>query len=313
VIPSPSPGRALLTLRGPVGVCAAITPWNFPSAMITRKVAPALAAGCTIVVKPAPATPLSALALAELADRAGIPGGVLNVVCGPAEEIGTELVESPVVRKLSFTGSTAVGRLLMAKAAGTVKRVSLELGGNAPLIVFDDADLDAAVEGAMASKFRNAGQTCVCANRILVQNGVHDEFVARFAEAAAALRVGRGVDEGVEQGPLIDANALRIAQEETFGPVAPVFAFATEEEAIALANRTESGLAAYLFTRDVGRLWRVGQRLEFGVIGANTGLVSYEGAPFGGVKQSGLGREGSRHGLDDYLEIKYLCLDGLAA
>jgi succinate-semialdehyde dehydrogenase / glutarate-semialdehyde dehydrogenase len=354
VIPSPADGRRLLTLRRPVGVCAAITPWNFPAGMIARKAAPALAAGCTMVVKPAPATPLSALALALMAERAGVPPGVLNVVCGPEEEVGGELVESPLVRKLTFTGSTVVGRLLMAKAAQTVKHVSLELGGNAPVIVFDDADLDVAVAGAIDSKFRNSGQTCVCANRILVQDEVHDEFVERFVAAAGALRVGNGFDDGVQQGPLIDDDALakvrehvadaldrgavvqcgggshalggtffqptvltgatadmRLADEETFGPVAPIFRFGSEDEALALANATESGLAAYLFTRDLGRAWRVGEALEFGVVAVNTGVFSYEGAPFGGVKQSGLGREGSRHGLDDYLEIKYLCVDGL--
>jgi len=356
VIPSPAPGRRLLTLRRPVGVCAAITPWNFPMGMIARKAAPALAAGCTFVVKPAPATPLSALAMAALAERAGVPPGVLNVVCGPAEEVGAELADSRTVRKLTFTGSTAVGKLLMAQAAQTVKRVSLELGGNAPFIVFDDADLDAAVTGAIASKFRNSGQTCVCANRVLVQSGVHDDFVARLVQATSALRVGDGFAPGVEQGPLIDDRAvakvrdhladalergasvacgggphalggtffeptvltgatpdMRLASEETFGPVAPVFRFETEAEAIELANATESGLAAYLYSRDLGRVWRVGEALEFGVVGVNTGLISYEGAPFGGVKQSGLGREGSRHGLDDYLEITYLCLDGLDA
>jgi succinate-semialdehyde dehydrogenase/glutarate-semialdehyde dehydrogenase len=355
VIPSPADGRRLLTLRKPVGVCAAITPWNFPMAMIARKAAPALAAGCAMVIKPAPTTPLSALALGELAARAGIPAGVLNIVCGPAEEVGAELAESPLVRKITFTGSTPVGKLLMEQAARTVKRVSLELGGNAPFIVFDDADLDAAVQGAMASKFRNAGQTCVCANRILVQDGIHDAFVERFVAATAALRVGNGFEDGVEQGPLIDGRALakvrehvadavdrgarvevggrehalggtyfeptvltgataamRVASEETFGPVAPVFRFETEAEAIGLANATESGLAAYFYTRDLGRAWRVAEALEFGVVGLNTGIISYEGAPFGGVKQSGLGREGSRHGLDDYLEITYLCVDGLA-
>jgi succinate-semialdehyde dehydrogenase/glutarate-semialdehyde dehydrogenase len=351
VIPSNATDRQLLTLRQPIGVCAAITPWNFPMAMIARKAAPALAAGCPIVVKPAPATPLSALALAELADRAGIPAGVLNVVPGPAEEVGHELATSPVVRKLSFTGSTATGRLLMAQAAATVKRVSLELGGNAPLIVFDDADLETAVAGAIASKFRNSGQTCVCANRLLVQSGIHDAFVERFAEAVSSLQVGNGFEPGSDQGPLIDGRALakvqdhisdavalgarvavggtvhelggtffsptvltqvtpsmRVCVEETFGPVAPILRFDTETEALALANDTESGLAAYLFTRDIGCAMRVGAGLEFGVVGINTGLVSYEGAPFGGVKQSGLGREGSRHGLEDYMEIKYLCL-----
>jgi succinate-semialdehyde dehydrogenase / glutarate-semialdehyde dehydrogenase len=351
VIPANAPDRRLLTLRRPIGVCAAITPWNFPMAMIARKVAPALAAGCTIVVKPAPATPLSALAMAELADRAGIPAGVLSVVPGPAEEVGHELATSPLVRKLTFTGSTATGRLLMAQASDTVKRVSLELGGNAPLIVFDDADLDQAVAGAIASKFRNSGQTCVCANRVLVQDGVHDEFVLRFVAAVRELNVGNGFDEGVQQGPLIDERALRkvadhvadavdqgaavecggrphplggtfyqptvltgvrremrVCHEETFGPVAPVLRFETEADAVVLANETESGLAAYFFTRDASRLLRLGSALEFGVVGANTGLISYEGAPFGGIKQSGLGREGSRHGLDDFLEITYLCV-----
>ncbi|MBX5440196.1 MAG: NAD-dependent succinate-semialdehyde dehydrogenase [Solirubrobacteraceae bacterium] len=356
VTPSPFDDRRLLTIKKPVGVCAAITPWNFPMGMIARKAAPALAAGCTMVVKPAPATPLSALAMGELALRAGIPAGVLSVVCGPAEEVGHELATSPLVRKITFTGSTGVGRLLMRQAADTVKRVSLELGGNAPFIVFDDADLDAAVAGAIASKFRNAGQTCVCANRVLVQAGIHDAFVERFAAATAALRVGHGFEEGVEQGPLIDERALakvidhiedavaqgaevvtggkpherggtffeptvltgarpgmKIAVEETFGPVAPVFRFETEEEAIELANATESGLAAYFYTRDLGRMWRVGEALEFGVVGVNTGIFSYEGAPFGGVKQSGLGREGSRHGLDDYMELTYLCVGGTGA
>ena len=354
VIPSPADGRRLLTLRSPIGVCVAITPWNFPMAMIARKAAPALAAGCTMVIKPAPSTPLSALALAALAMRAGIPCGALNVVSGPAEEVGRALVESPRVRKITFTGSTAVGRLLMAQAAQTVKHVSLELGGNAPFIVFDDADVDSAVAGAVSAKFRNSGQTCVSANRILVQDGVHDAFVERFVAATTALRVGNGFDDGVEQGPLInDASVvklreriadavqrgakvacgghehalgggffeptvlidatpdMRVAQEETFGPVAPILRFSTEEDAISLANATESGLAAYLYSRDLGRVWRVGEALEFGVVGVNTGVISYEGAPFGGVKQSGLGREGSRHGLDDFLEVKYLCIDGL--
>jgi succinate-semialdehyde dehydrogenase/glutarate-semialdehyde dehydrogenase len=354
VIPSPADGRRLLTIRKPIGVVAAITPWNFPMAMIARKAAPALAAGCSIVIKPAPTTPLSALALGELALRAGVPAGVLSIVCGPAEEVGGELVESPLVRKITFTGSTAVGKLLMTQAAQTVKRVSLELGGNAPFIVFDDADIEIAVQGAIDSKFRNAGQTCVCANRILVQDGIHDAFVKRFAAATAALTVGNGFDAGVEQGPLIDDRAvakvrdhiedavaqgaevvvggdshelggtffqptvltgatpsMKIAVDETFGPVAPVFRFSTEQEAIDMANATEFGLAAYFCTQDLGRAWRVGEALEFGVVGVNTGLISYEGAPFGGVKQSGLGREGSRHGLDDFLEISYLCIDGL--
>ncbi|MEI2702261.1 MAG: NAD-dependent succinate-semialdehyde dehydrogenase [Baekduia sp.] len=354
IIPANVRGRRLMTVRKPVGVCAAITPWNFPMAMIARKAAPALAAGCTMVIKPAPATPLSALALADLAQRAGVPDGVLSVVRGPAEEVGHELATSPLVRKITFTGSTAVGRLLMSQASATVKRVSLELGGNAPFVVFDDSDLDAAADGAIASKFRNAGQTCVCANRILVQSGVHDTFVERFAARASALVVAPGTEPGAQQGPLIDAAALekvtqhvadavgagasvvtggsphalggtffeptvltgatqemRIATEETFGPVAPVIRFDDEDEAVAIANATESGLAAYVFTRDLGRAWRMAERLEFGVVGLNTGLISYEGAPFGGVKQSGLGREGSRHGLDDYLEITYVCVDGI--
>ncbi len=354
VIPTNVASRRLVTVRQPIGVTAAITPWNFPSAMILRKAAPALAAGCPMVIKPADETPLSAAALAELAQRAGVPAGVLSVVPGPAAEVGAVLTGSRVVRALSFTGSTAVGKLLMAQCAGTVKRLALELGGNAPLIVFDDADLDAAVAGAMASKFRNAGQTCVCANRILVQSGVHDAFVARLREAVADLRVGNGFEDGSEQGPLISAAAVEkvqrhiadavaggaevvlggaphelggtffqptlltgvrgdmlVAREETFGPLAPVIRFETEEEAVALANDTEFGLAAYFFTQDLGRTWRVGEALEFGVVGVNTGLISYEGAPFGGVKESGLGREGSRHGIDEFTEIKYLCIDGL--
>jgi succinate-semialdehyde dehydrogenase/glutarate-semialdehyde dehydrogenase len=355
-IPTNAPGRRVLTIRQPVGVAAAITPWNFPMAMITRKAGPALAAGCTLVLKPAAETPCSALALAELGRRAGLPPGVLNVVAGKASMIGDVIARSPVVRALSFTGSTEVGRLLLAKCAPTVKKVALELGGNAPLIVFDDADLDLAVKGALASKFRNAGQTCVCANRILVQAGIHDEFVARLEGAVRELRVGNGFDEATEQGPLINDAAVRkveehiadavargarvtvggrsherggtffeptvvvgaapdmqIASDETFGPVAAVFKFETEDEAIRLANSTESGLAAYFFTRDLGRTWRVGDALEFGVVGVNTGLISYEGAPFGGVKQSGLGREGSRHGIDEYLDYKYVCVEGIDA
>jgi succinate-semialdehyde dehydrogenase/glutarate-semialdehyde dehydrogenase len=355
-IPTNAPGRRVLTIRQPVGVAAAITPWNFPMAMITRKAGPALAAGCTLVLKPAAETPCSALALAELARRAGLPPGVLNVVVGKASMIGDVIARSPVVRALSFTGSTEVGRLLLAKCAPTVKKMALELGGNAPLIVFDDADLELAVKGALASKFRNAGQTCVCANRILVQAGIHDEFVARLEAAVRELRVGNGFDEATEQGPLINDAAVRkveehiadavargarvtvgghaherggtffeptvvvgaapdmqIASDETFGPVAAVFKFETEDEAIALANSTESGLAAYFFTRDLGRTWRVGDALEFGVVGVNTGLISYEGAPFGGVKQSGLGREGSRHGIDEYLDYKYVCVEGIDA
>ncbi len=353
-IPANTASRRMLVLKQPVGVCAAITPWNFPMAMITRKAGPALAAGCTMVLKPASATPFSALALAGLAQRAGVPPGVFAVVPGSSSVVGDELATNPTVRKLTFTGSTEVGRELMAKCAGTIKKVSLELGGNAPLLVFDDADLDAAVDGAIASKFRNTGQTCVCANRLLVQDGIHDAFVERLSEAVRALSVGNGFDDGVEQGPLIDAAAvakveehisdalaqgaavaaggarhelggtffeptvitgatseMRVAREETFGPLAPVFRFTDEAEAIALANATEFGLAAYLFTRDVGRVWRVGEALEFGIVGVNTGVFSYEGAPFGGVKQSGIGREGSRHGIDEFLEIKYLCLDGV--
>jgi succinate-semialdehyde dehydrogenase/glutarate-semialdehyde dehydrogenase len=353
-IPTNVRGRRVLTIRQPVGVAAAITPWNFPMAMIARKAGPALAAGCSLVIKPASETPCSALALAELARRAGLPAGVVNVVVGDAAMIGDVIARSPTVRALSFTGSTEVGRLLLAKCAGTVKKVALELGGNAPLIVFDDADLELAVEGAMASKFRNAGQTCVCANRILVQSGIHDAFVERLEAAVRVLRVGNGFEVEVDQGPLISDGAVRkveehiadavsrgarvtvgggpharggtffeptvlvgatpemqIARDETFGPVAPVFRFETEEEAVALANSTESGLAAYFFTRDHGRAWRVGEALEFGVVGVNTGLISYEGAPFGGVKQSGLGREGSRHGIDEYLDYKYLCVEGI--
>ncbi len=354
VIPSNSGGRRLLTLRQPVGVCAAITPWNFPSAMILRKAAPALAAGCSMIVKPAEETPLSANALAELGSRAGIPAGVLSVLTGQPELVGGILTRHPEVRALSFTGSTEVGKLLMAQSAGTVKRVALELGGNAPFIVFDDADLESAVAGAMASKFRNAGQTCVCANRVLVQSNIHDVFVEALTTAVEMLTVGNGFTVGSEQGPLISEAAVDkverhiadavskgaeircggrrhdlggtffqptlltgvrsdmvIAHEETFGPVAPVLRFDSESEALALANDTRSGLAAYFFTRDLGRMWRVGEALEFGVVGVNTGIISYEGAPFGGVKESGLGREGSRHGIDEFTDIKYLCIDGL--
>jgi len=350
-IPSPFADRKLIVLREPVGVCAAITPWNFPSAMITRKVGPALAAGCTMVLKPAEQTPLSALALAELAERAGVPKGVFNVVTGDARAIGGELTSSPVVRKLSFTGSTEVGRLLMAQCAPSIKKLSLELGGNAPFIVFDDADLDAAVTGAMASKFRNSGQTCVCANRLLVQSGVYDEFAAKLAHAVAQLKVGNGLDEGVTQGPLIDEAALdkvellvgdavtkgakilsggnrhalgrtwyeptvltnmssemTIAKEEVFGPVAPLFCFDTEEEAVKQANATEYGLAAYFYSRDIGRVWRVSDALEYGMVGINSGVISTEVAPFGGVKNSGLGREGSHHGIEEYSELKYLSM-----
>jgi len=354
VIPTNVAGRRLLTLRQPAGIAAAITPWNFPSAMILRKAAPALAAGCPMIVKPAEETPLSATALAELAARAGVPRGVLSVVCGEPEMIGDALTAHPAVRVLSFTGSTEIGKLLMAKSAGTVKRIALELGGNAPFIVFDDADLDAAVAGAMAAKFRNTGQTCVCANRIIVQSGIHDAFVAGFRTAVDNLVVGNGFDDRSEQGPLITQDAVEkvrrhiadalaggatlvtggdlhplggtffiptlltgvrqdmlICREETFGPVAPVIEFDTEDEAVRIANDTPFGLAAYFYSSDLGRMWRVGEALEFGVVGVNTGLISYEGAPFGGVKESGLGREGSRHGIDEYTDIKYLCVDGL--
>ena len=355
VIPAPSAGRRYLVIRQPVGVVAAITPWNFPLAMITRKAGPALAAGCTMLLKPAEATPLSALALAELADRAGIPPGVFNVLTtSSGERVGNELVASPIVRKLSFTGSTEVGKHLLRGCADTVKKVSMELGGNAPFIVFDDADVDAAVEGAMASKFRNSGQTCVCANRFLVQAGIYDEFAARLAAAVGELRVGNGLDEGVTQGPLIDTAAvdkverhigeaidggadlacggirhelggtffeptvltgvspeMQIATEETFGPVAPLLKFASEDEAIASANDTSAGLASYIFSGDVGRAWRVAEQLEYGMVGINSGVISSEVVPFGGVKESGLGREGSRHGIDDYIEMKYLSFGGL--
>lgn len=352
VLASPRAGQKLLVLRQPVGVCAAITPWNFPAAMITRKVGPALAAGCTMIVKPAEQTPLTALALAVLAEQAGVPRGVLQVVTGDPVQIGGVLCESPVVRKLSFTGSTEIGRLLMAQCAGTVKKLSLELGGNAPLIVFDDADLDRAVEGILASKFRNSGQTCVCANRIYVHDKVYDEMARRLVSAVAQLRPGHGVDDGVTQGPLIDSDAvakveehiadavskgarvlaggkrhglggtffeptvladatstMRVAREETFGPLAPLFRFSSDEDVVAMANDTEFGLAAYFFSRDLGRVWRVAEALEYGMVGINTGLISNEVAPFGGIKQSGLGREGSQYGIDEYLEMKYLCMD----
>ncbi len=356
VIPEQQPGKRLVVVKEPVGVVAAITPWNFPMAMITRKCAPALAAGCTVVIKPAEDTPLSALALAELAERAGIPAGVFNVVtAGDPVAVGGELTANPLVRKLSFTGSTEVGKLLMRQCAGTVKKLSLELGGNAPFIVFDDADLDAAVVGAMASKFRNTGQTCVCANRLLVQDGVYDRFAAKLAEAVAGLKVGAGLKGETQQGPLINQEAVakverhvadavakgaRIvcggkrhalggtffeptiladvtpamapAREETFGPVAPLFRFHTEDEAVHMANDTEFGLAAYFYSRDVGRVWRVSRALEYGIVGINEGIISTEVAPFGGMKESGLGREGSRHGIEDFLEIKYLCMGGLS-
>jgi succinate-semialdehyde dehydrogenase/glutarate-semialdehyde dehydrogenase len=351
---SPWPDRRIVVTKEPVGVCAAITPWNFPSAMITRKVGPALAAGCPIVVKPAELTPYSALALAVLAERAGIPAGVFNVVTGAAREIGSEMTANPVVRKLSFTGSTGVGRLLMEQCAPTVKKLSLELGGNAPFIVFDDADLDAAVEGAIASKYRNAGQTCVCANRLYVQDGVYEAFAAKLVEAVRKLKVGNGVEPGVTQGPMIEEKAvlkveehiadalakgarllaggkrhelgrsffqptvlagvtaqMLVAKEETFGPLAPLFRFQDDAEVLAMANDTEFGLAAYFYSRDIGRIWRIAEGLETGMVGVNTGLISNEVAPFGGVKQSGLGREGSSYGIEDYLVIKYICMGGI--
>ncbi|MBW8714686.1 MAG: NAD-dependent succinate-semialdehyde dehydrogenase [Variovorax paradoxus] len=352
VLPQFDNNRRLLVMKQPIGVCAAITPWNFPLAMITRKVAPALAAGCTVVIKPAELTPLTALAAAELAMRAGIPAGVLNVLTadsGNSIAIGKELCESGVVRHLSFTGSTEVGRILMSQCAPTVKKLSLELGGNAPFLVFDDADVDSAVEGAMASKYRNAGQTCVCANRLYVQDGIYDAFVEKFAAKVKALKVGNGFEDGVVQGPLIedaaidkvqrhvadavakggrvlagghrmqgqffeptviaDATAdMLCAREETFGPFAPVFRFKTEQDGIDAANNTEFGLASYFYTRDVGRIFRVAEALEYGMVGINAGVIATEHVPFGGVKQSGLGREGSHHGMDDYVEIKYLCL-----
>ncbi|MDD2741525.1 MAG: NAD-dependent succinate-semialdehyde dehydrogenase [Rhodocyclaceae bacterium] len=351
-IPPTAADKRLVVIKQPIGVCAAITPWNFPLAMITRKVAPALAAGCTVVVKPAEQTPLTALALAALAEEAGFPAGVFNVITGDPVAIGGQLTASPLVRKLSFTGSTEVGRLLMAQCAPTIKKVSFELGGNAPFIVFDDADLDAAVDGALLAKYRNAGQTCVCANRFLVQSGIYDAFAERFAARVRDMKVGAGNEAGVVQGPLIDDAALakvelhvadavslgarvvcggkrherggnffeptvladitpamRVAREETFGPVAPLFRFDSEVEAVAMANDTEFGLAAYFYTRSMARSWRVGEALEYGMVGINTGLISNEVAPFGGIKQSGIGREGSKYGIDDYLEIKYLCFD----
>ncbi|MEA3122835.1 MAG: succinate-semialdehyde dehydrogenase / glutarate-semialdehyde dehydrogenase [Paraburkholderia sp.] len=353
-IPSTSADKRFVVVKEPVGVCAAITPWNFPAAMITRKVAPALAAGCPIVVKPAEATPLSALALAALAERAGVPAGVLSIVTGEPKEIGAEMTGNALVRKLSFTGSTAVGRLLMAQCADTVKKVSLELGGNAPFIVFDDADLDAAVLGAVASKYRNSGQTCVCANRFYVHERVYDAFADKLRSAVEQLKVGHGTEPGVVQGPLINdaavrkveahiedalakgariaiggkrhalgqsffeptvltgvTPAMRVAKEETFGPVAPLFKFSSDDEVIRFANDTEFGLAAYFYSRDIGRVWRVAEALEYGIVGINTGIISTEVAPFGGVKQSGVGREGSHYGIDEYVVIKYLCIGGI--
>ncbi|AVT10418.1 NADP-dependent succinate-semialdehyde dehydrogenase [Paracidovorax avenae] len=353
---SPAADKRIVVLKEPIGVCAAITPWNFPAAMITRKAGPALAAGCPMVLKPASATPLSALALAVLAEEAGVPPGVFSVLTGGSSDIGGEMTSNPLVRKLTFTGSTETGRALMRQSADTIKKLSLELGGNAPFIVFDDADLDAAVQGAIASKFRNAGQTCVCANRIYVQAGVYDAFAEKLAEAVRRLKVGNGMDEGVEQGPLIDEAAVKkvqehlqdavakgariltggkphalggtffeptvltgatpqmqLSREETFGPVAPLFRFESDEEVVRLANDTEFGLASYFYSRDIQRVWRVAESLEYGIVGINTGLISNEVGPFGGVKQSGLGREGSHYGIDDYVVIKYLCLGGMAS
>ena len=353
-IPTYQADKRVVVIKQPVGVCAAITPWNFPSAMITRKAGPALAAGCTMVLKPATATPYSALALAELAERAGVPKGVFSVVTGSATAIGGELTANPTVRKLTFTGSTEIGKVLMQQCAATVKKISLELGGNAPFIVFDDADLDAAAEGAIASKYRNAGQTCVCANRLLVQDKVYDAFAQKLAQKVNALKVGNGFEAGVSQGPLIDAaaiakveehisdavakgakvltggkrhslgglffeptiltgvtTAMKVTTEETFGPVAPLFRFKDEAEAIRMANDTQYGLASYFYARDMGRVWRVSEALEYGMVGINTGLISTEVAPFGGVKESGLGREGSLYGIDEYVEIKYLAMGGI--
>jgi len=355
VIPGHQADKRILVLRQPVGVVAAITPWNFPSAMITRKAGPALAAGCTLVCKPATQTPFSALALAELSHRAGIPKGVFNVITGSAAAIGGEMTSNPSVRKVTFTGSTEIGKKLMVQCAGTLKKLSLELGGNAPFIVFDDADLDAAVQGAIASKYRNTGQTCVCANRLLVQAGVYDEFAKKLSAAVAKLRIGDGLAGPTDQGPLIDAKAVAkveqhiadalakgatlalggkrhilggtffqptiltqvkpdmlVAREETFGPVAPLFKFDSESEAIAMANDTEFGLAAYLYTRDLARSWRVSEAIEYGIVGLNTGIISTEVAPFGGVKESGTGREGSKYGILDYTEMKYICVGGVS-
>ena len=353
-IPSPWNDRRLVVIKEPIGVCAAMTPWNFPAAMITRKAGPALAAGCTMVAKPASSTPFSALALAALAERAGIPSGVFNVLTGNSKEIGGEMTSNPDVRKVTFTGSTEVGRLLMKQSASTIKKLSLELGGNAPFIVFDDADLDAAVEGAIISKYRNAGQTCVCANRLYVQAGVYDAFAEKLVAAVKKLKVGNGLEAGVLQGPLIDQAAvakveehiqdavsqgarvllggqrhalgqtffeptvladvtskMKVSREETFGPLAPLFRFETDEQAIQLANDTEFGLASYFYSRDIGRIWRAAEGLECGMVGINTGLISNEVAPFGGVKQSGLGREGSHYGIEEFVEVKYLCFGGL--
>lgn len=354
VIPQHLPDRRVVVLKEPIGVCAAITPWNFPAAMITRKVGPALAAGCTIVSKPASQTPYSALALCELAERAGIPPGVFNVVTGISSQIGAELTSNEKVRKLTFTGSTKIGKILMKQCSDTVKKVSLELGGNAPFIVFDDADIDAAVDGAIICKYRNSGQTCVCANRILVHDAVYDEFAEKFSAAAASMKVGNGLADGIQLGPLIDMPAVEkveshindaiakgaavatgggrhdlggtffqptvltevtdkmvVAKDETFGPLAPIFRFHDDDEVVAMANDTEYGLAAYFYTRDLGRSWRVSEALEYGIVGINTGIISTEIAPFGGMKESGIGREGSKYGLDEYIEIKYLCMAGI--
>jgi succinate-semialdehyde dehydrogenase/glutarate-semialdehyde dehydrogenase len=353
-IPAPSSDKRVVCIRQPVGVVACITPWNFPNAMLTRKIAPALAAGCTVVCKPANATPLSAYAFVELAERAGIPAGVINVVTGETSAIGKELTSNPTVRKLTFTGSTPVGKQLMAECAQTVKRTSMELGGNAPFIVFDDADIDAAIAGAMISKYRNAGQTCVCANRFLVQEGCYDEFAKKLAVAVSKLKMGDGISAGTTVGPLITEKAandvmafiddavskgakaivggkrselgpnfveptiltnvvddMRVFREEIFGPIAPLFKFKTEEEAVKMANDSEFGLACYFYSRDIGRIWRVAEALEYGMVGINEGLISNETAPFGGVKESGQGREGSKYGMDDYMEIKYMCMGGL--
>lgn len=354
IVPAPTNDRRIVVLKQPVGVCAAITPWNFPAAMITRKAGPALAAGCTMIVKPATATPLSAFALAELGQRAGLPSGILSVITGKAGAIGGEMTANPLVRKLTFTGSTEIGKELMSQSAATMKKVSLELGGNAPFIVFDDADIDAAVEGAVASKYRNTGQTCICTNRFLVQSTVHDEFVEKLARKVAALKVGSGFEVGVAQGPLIDMAAvekveehiadalaggarlhtggkrhakggtffeptvisgmkpgMKVTREETFAPLAPVFRFETDEEAVALANDTPFGLASYFYSRDIGRVWRIAEALEYGLVGVNAGLISTEVAPFGGYKESGLGREGGPWGIEEFLEVKYVAMAGL--
>ena len=354
-IPQHQHDKRIVVIKEPVGVVASITPWNFPNAMITRKCAPALAAGCTVVAKPATQTPYSAFALAELAERAGIPKGVLNIVSGASSEIGGEMTSNPIVRKLSFTGSTEIGKLLMEQCAGTVKKMSMELGGNAPFIVFDDADIDSAIVGAMQSKYRNAGQTCVCANRIFAQDGIYDRFTGKLAEASAALKVGNGLEEGISTGPLIDIRAVEkveshiqdavakgarvvvgggrhsnggnffeptvladvtpkmiVSKEETFGPLAPVYRFETDEDVVKMANDTEFGLAAYFYTRDVGRVWKVAEQLEYGIVGINSGIISTEIAPFGGMKESGIGREGSKYGIDEFVEVKYLCMGDIA-